>query len=579
MNHSGLFALVMLDGAPVAPEDAIALGFRPDGTSVMARAVDDAMPGAINAERSPDRITLLLGYLDEPEVLCETLGLQSSSDPISLARAGLERFGADLPAAAIGEWTLLDWIAESGLTVMSSSARRDPVFFARHGKLVAIAPSLHRIGKLEWIDREIDHAGMMASIGHYHLRRSMPDRTILRAVRRLTPGGSMRWDASGERAGRSCQPAPAHAFGGTIHDAAGETVRLLRRMFHQRLSRIDNAGCLLSGGLDSSLVAWLIADQRESGQSVTGFCSAATFGSGLADEFDQARTVAEHLAMPLAAVIPEPGVSPYRPAQAGFGRGAGITLDPRHYLYEALGEAAVGRSISALFDGSYGEGTVTAHLPLATLRYRLREIARRIAGRPNLSAPFPGVSIARVASQRLPDFTRELQQVVTSVPDDDFRAVDPRGPWVFPPGGERRAAPPTELIPGRVRVELPFRDARLLNLFASFPATFMTHGGLDRAPARLMLKDRVPEAIRLQRKGLAFAPDHNLRLKTHAAAAARRIPEFRRIGVDDWLDLDWLGEALAQMSAQGPQGLDSALEIQFTAMTAEFMLWWRTEAF
>lgn len=574
MNHSGLYALVALDGAPIAPEDAIALGFPPETSPILARAVDGAMPGAINVALSPDRVTLFLGYFDEPEELCEMLGLPHASDPIALARAGFERCGADLPAAAIGEWSLLDWRADHGLTVMSSSARRDPVFFSRRGKLVAISPSLHSLGKLGWIDRSIDEAGMMVSIGHYHMRRAMPDRTLLRDVRRLPPGGSMRWDALGEHAAQSCKPSPAQAFGGSIHDAADQTANLLRRMFRQRLSRIENAGCLLSGGLDSSLVAWLLADQRDPGQPVTGFCSAAAPNSGFADEFGQASTVAEHLHLPLEAVVPEQYLSPYRPADARLEKGAGIILDPRHYLYDALAEAAAARTVSALFDGCYGEGTVTAHLPLATVRYRLREMARRIAGRPNLSAPFPGVSIARVAPHRFPNFSRELQKIASSRPDDDFRAVDPRGPWVFPPGGERRAAPPTELMPGRVRVEFPFRDVRLLQLFSGFPAAFMTHGALDRAPVRLILKDRVPETIRLQGKGLPFAPDHNLRLKLHAADAAARIPEFRRAGIDDWLDLDWLGEALGGMSAHGPQSLDSALEVQFTAIAAEFMLWW-----
>lgn len=579
MNPSGIYALVALDGAQIASNDAMALGFGPASGPIAARAVDDAMPGAINAAQGSDRVTLLLGHFDEPTKLCETLRLGRNADPIALARAGLERCGADLPAAALGEWTLLDWRADSGLTVMSSSARRDPVFFARHGNLIAIGPSLHCLGKLAWIDRTIDEAGMVATIGNYRLRKGMPGATLLGGVRRLPPGGSVRWHGRNEQVAQSRAAASPSRFTGTIHDAVDEATRLLRHIVGQRLDRVDRAGSLLSGGLDSTLIAWLLADQHKSNQAIACLCSAVDAKTGLVDETDKALILAEHLALRLDGVVPPDDLSPYRPSKARFERGAGLILDPRHYLYDALGEHAAERGISALFDGSYGEGTVTAHLPLATMRYRVRELLRRMVGRPNLWRDFDGISIARLAPHRLASMTQTYGKALDPAQGDAFRAVDPRGPWVFPPGADMRAAAPTELLPGRVRFEFPFRDARLLKLFASFPAAFMTNGGLDRAPARLILKDRVPEAIRLQRKGLAFAPDHNLRLKIHAADAAARIPEFRSAGIDDWLDLEWLGEALAQMSALGPQGLDSALEIQFTAMTAEFMLWWRTEAF
>jgi asparagine synthase (glutamine-hydrolysing) len=70
------------------------------------------------------------------------------------------------------------------------------------------------------------------------------------------------------------------------------------------------------------------------------------------------------------------------------------------------------------------------------------------------------------------------------------------------------------------------------------------------------------------------SPDHNHRLQHEASAARERIALFRKAGIDDWLDLDWLDQALAGMSVTGPQSVNHGNEVQLTAMMAEFLLWW-----
>ena len=70
------------------------------------------------------------------------------------------------------------------------------------------------------------------------------------------------------------------------------------------------------------------------------------------------------------------------------------------------------------------------------------------------------------------------------------------------------------------------------------------------------------------------SPDHNHRLQHQAAAARDRIGLFRRAGIDDWLDLDWLDHALAAMAITGPSDVGHGNAVQRTAMMAEFLLWW-----
>ena len=95
-----------------------------------------------------------------------------------------------------------------------------------------------------------------------------------------------------------------------------------------------------------------------------------------------------------------------------------------------------------------------------------------------------------------------------------------------------------------------------------------------RPVVRRMMRGHLPDSIRLRRRGMPASPDHDRRLKNQASAARARIAPFRKAGIDDWLDLDWLDLALADMAVTGPGTIAHGNEVQLTAMTAEFLLWW-----
>ena len=133
----------------------------------------------------------------------------------------------------------------------------------------------------------------------------------------------------------------------------------------------------------------------------------------------------------------------------------------------------------------------------------------------------------------------------------------------------------TETRPGRIRIECPFRDPRLLRLFAGFPLSYIEYGGLDRSPARHILVGKLPDSIRLRPKGLGFSPDYFQRLQKDAQTARGRIAAYKAADIDDWLDLDWLDSNLRRFGVQGANGVDDAFQVQITAMAAEYLLWWR----
>ncbi|HSX55951.1 MAG TPA: asparagine synthase-related protein, partial [Sphingomonas sp.] len=148
-------------------------------------------------------------------------------------------------------------------------------------------------------------------------------------------------------------------------------------------------------------------------------------------------------------------------------------------------------------------------------------------------------------------------------------------PWGMLPGFQKILAAPASLALGAVRIAQPFRDPRLLTFFSGLPANLLQRRGQDRVPVRHILTGQLPDTIRLQAKGLPISPDYEARLIRQAPEARSRIGRFRRAGIDEWLDLDDLDAALAQIAAGRACDQNQLFKAQLTAMTAEFILWWR----
>jgi asparagine synthase (glutamine-hydrolysing) len=127
-------------------------------------------------------------------------------------------------------------------------------------------------------------------------------------------------------------------------------------------------------------------------------------------------------------------------------------------------------------------------------------------------------------------------------------------------------------------MDFPYRDLRLVRLFAGMPADLLPPQARDRGLVRAMLADRLPDTIRLRTSGMAAEPDHDQRLQRQAPAARARIAAFRKAELDEWLDLDWLDRSLARVAEHGAEDAVDANEVQVTAMVAEFLTWWRARS-
>ncbi len=582
--RSGLYGLFNLDGAPVEQRDRAMPVFADrdagaiEAPSAIARAMDAADPAAVASLRMADGCFLFAGYLNEREELAETLGLSRETPAVEVARAALDKYGDEAPLRVVGEWSAARWREDRReLVVTLSQAIRDDVFFTRVGQRVAIAPDIHWLRGLNGGDRGLDAEGLLFNVGRLRARSGAGGRTIARGVGKARNGSRVVFNSDGSRASTPTRPPQPERFRGTFEDALAEADALMARIGRERFARADKVAFLLSGGLDSSLTTWLGASQRQAGQDFWALSSASPANSDIPDETGFAEIVTNHLGMALERVAPPLDANPYCLPDRELGWANGPALSPRHYLYTALFDRAAERGARKIVDGCYGEMTLTGTPVIATMLWRARQIARGLRnkwrGFPKPEQwPEDGFHV-RLSPGRLANIPASLGEAWKQFPP--FRHERrPGEPWGYHAGVENGWSAPTEAVPGELRVDVPFRDMRLLRLCAGFPAVFFERNGQARALARGMLENRLPDTIRLRPKGTAFSPDYYSRLRTHADSALARIPDFRAAGVDEWLDLDWLAQALVAVRDHGAATVTSAFEAQLTAMMAEQIAWW-----
>jgi asparagine synthase (glutamine-hydrolysing) len=582
---TGLYALASLDGSPLHRGDRSILGLdspREGNAHYAALAIDGEMDGrAITQISSGPEVLHFLGHLDEPECLAARLQAEHETSPAALALRALHKWG---PAAALahmpGEWSLLHWDAQKH-TLLAGVSRnlRDPMRFAANGRHVAIGPDVRQLGTLSWTDLAFNPAGLALWTARMPLRhRYLKDQTILRHVTAIEPGTFRRF-AAGKAAEIFSPPhvATLPPWTGSFEDAVQAVEKTARKVVRETLARHGTVAIFLSGGLDSSTLAWLAAQERRPGQNLFCITSVAPPGSGLPDERTYSKMVADTLGLPILFVTPEVTADPYRPSPATFSHADGPSLSPRHYLYETLLGAARSGGAGAVLDGLWGELNLTRSAglfsPGAWLKDQLRPLRDYIRPHSRERASWPDagfhVRFSQNASANLPNYIREKRLTAPSperlTPDETLGMAL---------GHEAAQKETTASQITGLRHLIPYRDDRLISLMATFPAGFTVQGNSTRAIARAILKDRLPDAIRLRTKPVPFSPDYDLRLQRDAGRALKKIDMYRTSEAAAWIDLSWLHKRLAEVSCSPARRTAGQFKLQCTAMMAEFLVRW-----
>lgn len=575
-RKSGIHGLFHLAGGPLAPTDAAALGLTLPASSAsqMVEGVD-ARPGAVSRHEGPDGLTVLVGEIEDAADLARSLSLPSGASPAAIAQAALGAHGHQLPARMVGEYSCLHADQDGQITLVQSAALRDPLHYAVGNGCLAVSSAAMVLARLPWIGRDIDPVGLATYLGRARTRPLRDNRTILRRVREVLPGETVCIAPDG-RITRALADlfAPVPRFAGSRADALAAAEDLLLRIMGARMARQARPAILLSGGIDSSLLALLMARTRPDGQVIDAITSAAPPGSGLVDERAEAGLVAQVLGLEHRLCWPAPDSNPYSPPPWLFEGRDGPLLSNRHALTLAMQDAAVDCGATLLVNGTFGEGTATARVGRADLAGsiggRLRTMAKR-AMAPFLPADPGGVGYhARLA----PGFLKSLPADLANPPDPPAAIGNEDGLFGYSLTVLKSLPQPTELAPGAVRADYPFRDFRLLELFSSFPAGFLQAEDGNREFARHLMVGHLPDAIRLRTRGRPASPDHLVRLRAFAGTTRDAVNGWRARGVGDWIDLDWLDGALARAARQEAGELFESTEAQITAMTAHFLAWW-----
>ena len=579
MMQSGLYALMRRDGGPLAACDTAALGLIPinDLAQPLFAAVDSLDQTAISRFEEQGRLTLFAGHLAEANDCARRFALPTSCAAAQIAAHALARFGTDTPVELMGDWSLLDCDRDGNLTLMSAAQRRDPILFATNGPHVAVAADIHALRRLSWISDEIDEVGMLGAIGRGPLRQAMSRRTMVTGVEEVGASETvvLKRDGTVTRV-RAKVFVPQTAFKGSYADARHAASAMLDDIVAGHVNRSKHSVLLLSGGLDSTLLAYAAVRTLNDGAQFSTMTSVAPSGSGLHDEAEFAAMAAQHLSLVNHQVSPPTNAPFYRPPDKMMRGTNRLCLSIRHVLSEALVEGAARVGGMQILAGNNGEHSLTMPWPApVTLRNRvgrIRRALRDLRRRPEPSTPFH----VRLAPHRLAALPDEIRQFVhqTQVPPPDRRKL--RGPMGYRHGVDKAIANPSEIYPGALRLVTPYCDLRLLRLFASFPAEMMREHAANRGMARQLLAGQVPDAIVNRQRGAPAFPASDLMMQQQAQSARARIATFRRHDMGDWIDLDWLDASLARIAATGPTSAHDGTEVHCTVLFAECMLWWRS---
>lgn len=570
MDRTGLYGLFDLNGAPPDLQATAALGFVPtDPGTPLTAAIDLADPDAATCAHAGGVLTLFLGRLDEPAAVARWLGMAAGTPDAALADAAFVRCGPDIRTRLHGEWTFARWDGRA-LVLIASIAQRDPLLYAVRGSRIAIGPDLRQLSRIAWIDADFDAAGLLMALGRSTLRAPGDARTPIAGIAELAPGACLTIDRHGIHRAPSAMIEADPDWRGNLDTAMAETEALMQRIVRQRMVG-DTYACMVSGGLDSATLAWLTAKALAPGERLRFLTSAAQPGSQQIDEMAEAAIIATHLGIPHDPVVADPSPGPYRPDSVLFRDANGPSLSVRHYLYHRFAAQTRAHDAAILFDGQFGELIFSNSLPLRARSAWWRKVRRLLpALRPGPAEAFH-VYLAPHWLEALPEPLRDALRH----PHQPMRLPAVEDRWGISPGFSKAARAPASLDLGRVRVAMPFRDPRLVALFAGFPAAILYPQPGERTAARHLLIGKLPDAIRLRGKGPGFAPDYLDRLRSEAEAARDRIALFRRAGAEEWLDLDALDSGLVR-AAQGSAGsYDDATRTQLTALAGEFIAWWR----
>lgn len=201
-----------------------------------------------------------------------------------------DEYGADCLEHLRGMFAIAIWdTADKSLFLARDRVGKKPLLYSHqsNGNLI-FGSEFQAILKHPDISREVD----LQAIDSYMSYLCVPaPQTAFKQIRKLEPGHWLRWKGGSVETKRYWQPDFSRKIKISEEDAINETTRILRESTKLRMISEVPLGAFLSGGVDSSIIVALMA--QESSQPVK------TFSIGFEEqdfsELKYARRVAEHI--------------------------------------------------------------------------------------------------------------------------------------------------------------------------------------------------------------------------------------------------------------------------------------------
>ncbi len=485
--------------------------------------------------RATAPLCLLDGHLDNAEEIAIELESSppSSSSSEELLAAAYRRWGRGLPSRMRGDFVLLVWDHErdEGFLARDQLGVR-PVFLHDSGGVMRFASEIRHLLRLLPRLPQPDPA----SLAHWIAASSRPGtQTLYAGVRRLRPGGMLLLSRRGAREERYWSPRFEEPLDLAPEQLAARVRDGLERAVSRRRGANGSTGVLMSGGLDSSAIAALCAEDPES----RTFACAATFPDHPAtDESELIAELRQALALPGLTAEVRPGgllvgmlehLATWRMPQLGWG----------DFWMVPLMQAAAAEGVEGMLDGDGGDelfgprsyllaDCVRAGHPMRALALAgelpgagsgvPRRTVARVVGSLALGGSIPyrlhSAVGARLASREAPGWMRRRTVRDLAESDDPFAWKRLDGPrwWAHAAHGlasgieeagvfehQRRRAALTNL-----EVRHPMLDLDLVELGLRQPPRATLDRRFNRPVLRNSMTGLLPDAVRLRPKKAWF---------------------------------------------------------------------------
>jgi len=270
--------------------EGIALGHR-------RLSVVDLSPRGHQPMLAPDGRTAIVfnGEIYNCQEMRKELGrngvtFRSTSDTEVILHAYRET-GASCPSRLHGMFAFAVWdAANSTLFMARDRAGKKPLYYYCDGTRMAFASELTALRQVPWVPAGIDREQLL---DYLYLQYVPGPGTVIKGIRRLPPGHWLAATRADGKISLEIRPFWRPPARSAEEDLGGPALeehveRLLRDSIRRRLIADVDVGILLSGGLDSSLLAAMAA--RECGGGIQSF--SVSFADAAFDESRHATAVA-----------------------------------------------------------------------------------------------------------------------------------------------------------------------------------------------------------------------------------------------------------------------------------------------